>query len=96
MKKLDKITLSLFWTNFVFTALLINMIVVYIGLITPSSKEFILNAPVPKKYQWIELKTPTFENKNLSQYDSSPKECILNESVSPKYKYVSLKYPNLK
>lgn len=64
MKKLDKATIGIFWANFAFTVFIINIIVAYVGLLTPSSKEFILTAPVPKEYQWIELKSIPFKHKN--------------------------------
>lgn len=55
-KKLDKTIKRLFWTNFILSTIIINIIIVYIGYYIPSPKEFIINAPVPPKYQWIELK----------------------------------------
>lgn len=56
-RKLDKNIKILFWINFILSTMVVNIIIIYIGYYIPSPKEFILNAPVPAKYQWIELKS---------------------------------------
>jgi membrane protease YdiL (CAAX protease family) len=55
-KKLDKPIKGLFWTNFIFSIMVINILTIYIAYYIPSPKEFIMNAPVPPQYQWVELK----------------------------------------